>query len=1252
MPEILTKIVRAWPMVAKRSLAQWRLLSTVIVGVVLACTVMAGTVVYFDALRELALDNTLNALTTNEKNILVKADRGPTTLVEFRKVEDKIYNQVDNRVDWFLRGRENATRSATFFAADAGEEATAGQDNSRSYFAFLPNLLDHITVLPEDGGRTSDSYPINVPGEPLTLEVIVPAEDAAAFGVGVGDVIAAVPHWTDRTPYLHVVITGLFERNEPQDEFWHMDDALVRNATSGGSFRTVPFFISDVAFFDVLGQAFPDMDSTYIWLLKVDTDKLDASNTTLAHRQITTMHRRLTSNLFSYRQITELDEALAEYDQRLFFSKIPMFIIMVLIAVVILYYVVTLSSLLVEQQRGEIALMRSRGATSAQILIVFVLEGAPISGVAIIAAPLLAAAVISALGFTPAFSGLADVGSLTVSVSTGAYLMAALGGLLSFAALIVPAVQASHISVTRHRQESARPGSQPFFQRYYLDIMLLVISLFLFRQLTQQGSIVATGIFGEVAVNQILLAVPAVILVAFALVLLRLFPLAIRYISGESPSLMNLVVGTVVVLQLATMLYRGVLSGTGFGWVYGVVAIAVLGGLYWGTERARTRRRRVVGLAAQALLVIVISLISWDAPAVDFLSFSMAQIAVSPSLVAGVVLVNVTSSGGAFIVPFPLGAVFLLFTALALRAPVGYSMGMWQMARNPTHYARMSLLLILMSGLGIFAASFGGTLERSFQEQALYSTGADIRVEGLTLNTQGDSIPLVESYKSMPAVDQVSPVLRAFGTDLSRILGDSYTMMAVDGPVLNEIGWFRSDFSTDSMPDLLSSLEQPRPPQGLAIPGDAVLIGVRTLSDRPHSTVVVTLRLKDANDRYFSYGMGALNTTGWQNMERPLSRTSRFARQRPLQPQLPLTLVSATIHDTDSRGRLRSGSVTIDEIWAKNNSGEVTVIETFDDVNSWSVLRGARESITDVLQDSVVSYKGDSGSVLFVWSEGAPLTGRGLFHGPEVNPLPVLASSSFLKDTGHKVGEEFQVSVSGHRVPIKITNVIDYFPTLDTINRRFLISDLASVVRYTNLETASAEVKPNEVWMSTSSNGPDRQELVDLLRDTDVPFRSRIIHDRVQSLGDSLVDPLVEAGWRALLFMAFGAVLILSCLGFLVHAYGSFRDREMEFGLMRTIGFSMRQLVTLVWVEQAFVIGAGIALGAEMGRRLGSIIMPFLSHNDQGTQVLPPFVLEINWTTLAITYGFMIFVFTLIILGMIWFIRRISLQRILRLGEL
>ena len=53
------------------------------------------------------------------------------------------------------------------------------------------------------------------------------------------------------------------------------------------------------------------------------------------------------------------------------------------------------------------------------------------------------------------------------------------------------------------------------------------------------------------------------------------------------------------------------------------------------------------------------------------------------------------------------------------------------MARSPTHYARLSLLLILTAGLGIFASSFGATLELSFEQRVLFSTGSDIRGEGV-----------------------------------------------------------------------------------------------------------------------------------------------------------------------------------------------------------------------------------------------------------------------------------------------------------------------------------------------------------------------------------------------------------------------------------------------------------------------------------------------------------------------------------------
>ena len=233
---------------------------------------------------------------------------------------------------------------------------------------------------------------------------------------------------------------------------------------------------------------------------------------------------------------------------------------------------------------------------------------------------------------------------------------------------------------------------------------------------------------------------------------------------------------------------------------------------------------------------------------------------------------------------------------------------------------------------------------------------------------------------------------------------------------------------------------------------------------------------------------------------------------------------------------------------------------------------------------------------------------------------------------------------------VALSGVIDFFPTLDAFKRSYLVADLASVSAYANLEATGGELRPNEVWMTTNGSESDRARLISLLEDSQ-PFPSREVHDRVQVLADSTVDPLVEAGWRALLFVAFAAVLVLSGLGFLVHAYVSFKSREIQFALMRTVGFSMRQLSTLVLLEQVLVIGAGLALGTWMGGRLGATMMPFLGHDDRGTRVLPPFVVDINWGTLVITYVAMGLLFAVIIAGVIILVRRISLQRILRLGE-
>tara|TARA_Y100000590_G_scaffold300496_1_gene338798 strand:+ start:1832 stop:5272 length:3441 start_codon:yes stop_codon:yes gene_type:complete len=1144
MNSLTTILFSAWQLVIKRSLAHWKLLSSVITGVVLCSAVMAGTVIYFDALRELALKSALNEHTQTEIDLTVKGERGPLTREEFDLVKGTVAQAIQRDIGWIVSKENTALKTPTFFLGYPEQNEPLGKDNSRTYFAHVPNFTDNINLLP--GGRLPSEQQIKKTEGTLIVEAMIPSEAASAFSVTVGDSLVAAPPWDSNFGLIEVVISGVFERNAPDSEYWHIEREFL-SSSLGSGFNVVPFHISKTSFLDVLGPSLPSMDGIYAWHLTIDRDKIKATNAESVLENVRSTSVSLGQLLSGYQQTTVIDLSLSEYDRRLFFNKLPMFVVLILISVVVLYYVVTLSSLTVEERAGEVALLRSRGATPRQIVSVFAIEGATIATLSALVAPFIAASTVSLLGFTPAFSGLSDGNALDVTMSQGAYSMSAIGGLLSFIALLIPAVQASKIGVTRHRQKSARPEEQPAFQRYYVDVMLLGLGILLFRQLSEQGSVVATNLFGELVTNQLLLALPGLILLASAMVLLRLFPF-----------LMN--------------------------------------------------------LSSKIL---------------------------SPLLPAGLV------------------------------------MGIWQLARNPTHHARLSLLLILTAGLGIFAASFGATLERSFEERVLYSTGSDIRIDGIapvfnprarnprrgwwrrrnlptpTATPYPAERPTLEdAYKDVVGVEMVSPILKSNGNILTKIGGEQYVMFALDGKTFEDVAWIREDFSEEPFAELVGSISNFNQNNGLLIPEGSSTLSVTLKSDRRRPAIKLSARVKDSKGRYVTYNMGSLESAEWTVYNGDLTGNSH----QELQPDGPLKLMSLRVHDSGANAggsaKLQSGSILIDKIWVSDNDGAKTVLERFEDVgdiDNWGVLVTEPNAVTDVLSLSTNGKDGSSGSALFTWSEGTSLTTRGIFHGSSMNPIPVIASSSFMDISGNEPGDRLDVSVAGYRVPVQIKGSMDLFPTLQGSEKLFLLTDLDTLIQYANLGAIDRELVPNGVWIKATEDA-NNTELLSAVSSIET-YQSLLIRDRATKLEDSSIDPLVQAGWRALLFVAFGTVLLLSCFGFLVHAYISFQSRQIQFALLRTVGFSMKQLMTMVWLEQALVITLGMALGIWMGGRLGATIMPFLGHDDWGREVEPPFIMQADWGSLMVTYGIMVIVFLVISLGILWLIRRVSMTKLLRMGE-
>ncbi len=1114
----LVRFLSTWQLVGRRILAHWRLLSPVVVGVLLASAMMAGTVLYFDSLRDLALQFTLDKLPETDVNVILVAEKGPTNSSEYDAVSTILTRWMDPLVGWTAKRVERTGKSAVFAVSrpEQLDGPSPWDGDGRANFIFVTDLENAARLL--SGGRMPGDPAWPGPGEPLVLEAIVPADQAEVFGLSTGDRIAAIPSTPGIVPHVLVTITGLFEVSDGAAALKDLDDKVLRRGTQV-NFRQLQIYVSEETYMEALGPSFPRLDSIYAWHLDVDRGRLNSRNSLQTLLGLRYLSDRLGSSLFGYEQVTGLDDALREFERRHFFTKLPMLVAMILIVIVILYYIVMIASMVVARQRGEIVLMRSRGATSTQIFMVFLIEAGTLSLAAALVGPLLAGLAIGSLGYTPAFSELTGGDALPVNISGASYGLSAVGALLAFAALLIPAVQASRVGVARYRQEAARPSRQPWFQKYYVDVAVLLAALLMFRQLSEQGSVVATDVFGDTVVDQILLAMPALMLAASAMVLLRLLPL---------------------------------------------------------------------GLALGSRL-------------------------------------------------------------MSNRLSVGLALGLWQMARNPTHYARLSMLLILMAGLGVFVASVGGTLQLNYEERVLYSTGSDMRAEGIFMEPRGLTLPFANKYREIEGVDQVMPAFRGGAFDLSKTPGKRVGILAVDSSRFDEVAWSRPDFANEPLDEMLGSLVYPTPPEGIRLPLDANLVQARVRADRPHDSVEVVLRVRDANDRHFSFSFGPLVHTEWTTVSANVRGRRFSSSNRWVIPVPPLRLLSVVVSERNDRRQLEPGWILIDELRAVSENGQSVVLEDFASTDGWNALRTTTESVSDTLRNST-NVEGGGSSALFSWAGGMNRTSRGIHFGQPVSAVSVLASERFLKESGHVVGDEFDVTVGGGRMPVRVAGKVDYFPTLNTVGEPWIVADLASVALVSNVEATYGEiVAPNEAWLVTDEALTDREGLAERLRIE--PFASTTVHDRNDRLATAQVDPLLDAGWRALLNVAFVTVLILSCIGFLVHTYVSFRDREGQFALLRAVGLSMNQLSLLIWIEQALVVAAGLALGTWMGGQVGATIMTFLGHDDTGGRVLPPYTLDVDWVTLISTYAAIVAVFTIIIAVVVVVVRRLSLQQVLRFGE-
>jgi putative ABC transport system permease protein len=513
--------------VAKRVISQpWLVLATIL-GLVISIALMMSIPLYADAVyRRIFLKNIANEDTP--EGVI------PPFTFTFR-YDGSIYGSVDwddiVQVDHYLT--EEAGRRiglpqqfvVRYFTTDPfglfADEASAFSKTTSpliwASFAFLSDLENHITI-------TEGRFPQPVAaGSGTPIEVLLHEDQATEFGFQVGEEYIAYLRIRSDTGFIKdlqfpVHITGLWQPTDPVDPYWFFKP----NTFAERMLLPEQTFVNAIA---------PQMEHevyTAIWYIVLDGADIHHNDADILIGRTMSVQQQA-RNLLTNTSLSKSPlDALVDYKRSSNLLTILLYAFSIPIFGLLLAFILLTSSLVVERRRNEIAVLRSRGAMSQQMLGIAALESIFLGGVALALSMPAAIAIAGLIGQAKSFLDFsADNASLRLSLTTSTLQFGVVAVFIAMLAQVLPTFSASGHTIVSYKREQARMLRKPWWQRVWLDILLLIPAGYGAYQLQQQGSVVRIlDSFGNSPYqNPLLFLVPALAIFALTLFFLRLMPL-------------------------------------------------------------------------------------------------------------------------------------------------------------------------------------------------------------------------------------------------------------------------------------------------------------------------------------------------------------------------------------------------------------------------------------------------------------------------------------------------------------------------------------------------------------------------------------------------------------------------------------------------------------------------------------------------------------------------------------------------------
>ena len=379
--------------------------------------------------------------------------------------------------------------------------------------AAMSELSEHVNILA--GENYSDGLL-----EDGSIPVILSQRAMTKLDVILGDVIEFSKLKNSDGSNVKIKIVGVFDAKDYEDSYW----------VKGPSEYYLEVFMNENLFREMfINLENQQFNVAALWYLVFDYEAVRPSEINALVDNTETLCRMASTSRFSAVREPDYLTVLREYQTAAKKVSTTLLILQIPVLALLLAFIFMISRQMLDLEQNEIALLKSRGSSKRQILFIYFLQSAILSVASSIVGVPLGYFLTKALGSTNGFLEFIQRKALNVRLTPQVFLYTLGAILVSIAFMVLPVIKDADVTIVNVKHKKNQNGKN-IFSRVYLDVILLVISLYGLYSFTARKSELMTSMLEGDSIDPFLFICSSLFIISASLVGLRLQPLLIKLV--------------------------------------------------------------------------------------------------------------------------------------------------------------------------------------------------------------------------------------------------------------------------------------------------------------------------------------------------------------------------------------------------------------------------------------------------------------------------------------------------------------------------------------------------------------------------------------------------------------------------------------------------------------------------------------------------------------------------------------------------